>query len=407
MIWKVRSSALAVLFLSLLFVLPALAGTAPPSPQQVNADIKAKATPDNQGMTGLDKDIGATIRDLDRYMTRALADLKRQTQDAKKKADDAAKAADKAKTAADKCKTAADKTALDALIKDAEKKQKEAQDAKDKKDKTAQDLNNKVDDTVKAVENGMQEMKEQLSKASEKILSDAKAAGLKPEDWSVATPLANIAATQQALDKAVDKANKEGEFKNGKLDTTNEGMKSKLDGTAVKARQAIRKETEASDPSESLKKAKDALDDAKKAAENCPPRVAAGGAKGPAGVKGKQVQETTAFMNTEQGSNVCTDNAEDAKKLGGDVIADGPAGTISHVQDSPQTVEKRAKEKGVKPCWIEINFCVIFTPLTAYRGHDHAAHVDSGRGQHDHDAPDPSWDWGVTPPDTVIRWEAK
>jgi hypothetical protein len=407
MIWKARSSALAVLFLSLLFVLPAFAGPAPPTPQQVNADIKAKATPDNQGMTGLDKDIGATIRDLGKYMTKGLADLKRQTQDAKKKADDAAKAAEKAKTAADKCKTAADKTALDGLIKEAEKKQKEAQDAKDKKDQTAKDLNDAVDGTVKNVENGMQDMKEQLSKASEKILSDAKAAGLKPEDWSVATPLANIAATQQALDKAIDKANKEGEFIGGKLDKTKEGMKPKLDAAAVKAREAIRKEAGASDPSESLKKAKDALDDAKTAAANCPPRVAAAGAKGPAGDKGKQPQEVTAFMDTEQGSNVCTYNAEDAKKLGGDIISDGPSGTISNVKGSPQTVEKKAKEQKVKLCWVEINYCTIFTPLTSFRGHDHKAHVDSGRGQHDHDAPDPPWDWGITPPETVIRWEAK
>ena len=182
-------------------------------------------------------------------------------------------------------------------------------------------------------------------------------------------------------------------------------MKPKLDSAAVKAREAIRKEAGVSDPTESLKKAKDALDDAKKLATDCPPRVAAAGAKGPA--TSKQPMEATAFMSTEQGSNVCTDNAEDAKKLGGDIIADGPAGTISNVKGNPQTVEKIAKEKGVKPCWVEVNYCIIFTPLTAYRGHNHDAHVHSGRDQHDHDAPDPSWDWGITPPETVIRWEGR
>lgn len=397
---RLNFGLLAGALIALLFpVVPVFPAPAPaPNPQQVNQNIKGKVTPDNQGMTGLDRDIGATIRDLDRYMTRALADLKRQTQDAKKKADDAAAAAEKAKTAAQKCKTAADRRALDRLIADAEKKQKEAQEAKDKKDQTVKDLNQKVDDTVKAVENGMQDMNNQLSKAKEQVLSNAKAAGLKPEDWSVKNQLDSIDQTQQALDKAIAKANQEGEWKNGKYDVTKEGMKPKLDSAAVKVREAIRKEAGASDPTESLNKAKNALDDAKKLADDCPPKV---------GMAPQQPGEAVAYVNAQQGANICTNNADDAKKLGGDVIADGPAGTVSTVKDSAESVARRAKEQGVNLCWVETNFCNIFTPLTAYRGHDHAAHVHSGRAEHDHDAPDPSWDWGVTPPETVIRWEAK
>ncbi len=183
-------------------------------------------------------------------------------------------------------------------------------------------------------------------------------------------------------------------------------MKAKLDSAAVKAREAIRrygnqtdKQADALDPNESLKNAADFIKAAKGYADNCPPKVGM--------APQKHTGEATAFMNNAQGSTVCTYNADDAKKLDGDVIADGPAGTVSTVKDDPQTVARKAKEKGVNTCWIEVNYCVIFTPLTAFRGHDHEAHVHSGRAQHDHDAPDPPWAWGVKPPETVIRWEAK
>jgi hypothetical protein len=48
----------------------------------------------------------------------------------------------------------------------------------------------------------------------------------------------------------------------------------------------------------------------------------------------------------------------------------------------------------------ELNFCTIFTPLTAFRGHDHAHHHGS---LHSHDAPDPPLNWGRKPPEIIIR----
>jgi hypothetical protein len=50
---------------------------------------------------------------------------------------------------------------------------------------------------------------------------------------------------------------------------------------------------------------------------------------------------------------------------------------------------------------------MIMTPLTPFRGHDHEEHMRSGRGEHDHHAPDPPWSWGVTPPETEIYWEGR
>jgi hypothetical protein len=41
---------------------------------------------------------------------------------------------------------------------------------------------------------------------------------------------------------------------------------------------------------------------------------------------------------------------------------------------------------GIDLCFVEINYCMIMTPLTAFRGHQHKAHPG---GIHNHDAPDP------------------
>ena len=90
---------------------------------------------------------------------------------------------------------------------------------------------------------------------------------------------------------------------------------------------------------------------------------------------------------------------------GQQVIASTSAGTIIRAPGDPKTIEKKAQETGVSTCFAESDFCTIMTPLTPFRGHDHKAHERSGRGPHEHDAPDPPLDWGVTPPEMVIRLE--
>ena len=83
------------------------------------------------------------------------------------------------------------------------------------------------------------------------------------------------------------------------------------------------------------------------------------------------------------------------------VIAKASTGTIIMTPGDLQAIEAKAKEKGIALCFVEIDFCMIMTPLTAFRGHDHQAHRG---GLHDHDAPDPPWTWSVTPPEPVVSW---
>ena len=99
------------------------------------------------------------------------------------------------------------------------------------------------------------------------------------------------------------------------------------------------------------------------------------------------------------------DAKEAAKALGGMILATGPQGAIINTVGDPKTIEKKAQEIGLKTDFVEKNYCTIMTPLTPFRGHDHKAHEQSGRGVHDHDAPDPGPDWRITPPEIVIRLE--
>jgi hypothetical protein len=88
------------------------------------------------------------------------------------------------------------------------------------------------------------------------------------------------------------------------------------------------------------------------------------------------------------------------------LIAAGPAGTIIRAPGNAETVNRRAAEQRITLCFpAEADVCIIMTPLTAFRGHNHEAHIQSNRAVHDHEAPDPLWEWGVTPPETAIRWD--
>lgn len=89
------------------------------------------------------------------------------------------------------------------------------------------------------------------------------------------------------------------------------------------------------------------------------------------------------------------------------LVASGPNGTIIRAPGDAKTIEKTAQEKGVNLCFVETDFCMIMTPLTPFRGHDHEAHHKAGKPVHGHEPHDPGPDWGVTPPMTAIRWEAE
>ena len=100
---------------------------------------------------------------------------------------------------------------------------------------------------------------------------------------------------------------------------------------------------------------------------------------------------------------------EAAKALGmgnHQLVAGGPAGTLIRGPGDPQTVNRLAQDRKVTLCFpAEVDVCIIMTPLTPFRGHDHETHSHSGSGLHEHQPPDPPLHWGVTPPEAVIDWK--
>jgi hypothetical protein len=109
----------------------------------------------------------------------------------------------------------------------------------------------------------------------------------------------------------------------------------------------------------------------------------------------------TVVVENRQGTIVCLPKGKTVPGLDGEVIAEGPAEVLVVTSKSPEEAERLARASGVTLCFVEINFCVIKTPLTAFRGHVHKVHPG---GIHNHDAPDPPWNWSVTPPEAVVVW---
>lgn len=333
---------------------------------QAARDVVDKTGAVNAGAQGLGGSINnaqRAVKNLDKGIDKA----KDQARDAKRKADDAAKAAEKARDAAADCKDEKDKKKIQDLINDAKKKQKEAQDAKERSDKTEKDLQQQAKDIGDKLDKHINDLRNTGNKeavAAEKV-------GLNAQN----------SAAMAGLERAKQRLEKEIKNQQENLDAFNKA-KSDFNSKLSKAKEGL-------DPSESLENADKFIKSAEFYLNNCPPK------------------QVAIAVNDKQGTNVCVQPGQDAAQIGGQIIASGPGGTIVNSPETSQTIERIAKEKNIKVCWIEINFCTIYTPLTAFRGHDHEAHVQSNRAIHDHEAPDPPWDWGVTPPETVIRWEGK
>ena len=412
-----RLAALLV-FLVLLIALPTSAAQPPrpqpaPDPQQVLDGVKNEVSPlNNQGTTGLDNYVEKAIRDLHGKVQQGVAKLKSQKQDAKRKADDAAKAAEAARDAASVCKTDNDKKKVEALVKTAEQKQKDAQTSKDKAEQMSKDLSKEVDDAGKNVDKHIDDLKSNLEKARDAKLQQFKDQGL-PDN---AFPRTNFEGQyNQAMDrlnKAVNKVKQEGtRDQKGNYDPTNEGMRTKLDSEAVKSREAIRKlgaktdkDAEALDPTKPLNEADTFIKSAKKYLENCPPQVGALPSREPTEVFVAVDNRPEVVACISAGQNA-TDAANAIGMGNHDVVASDDTGTIIKGKGDPQTVAKNAQDKKITMCFPpEPDFCSIYTPLTGFRGHDHAKHLHSGKGIHEHEAPDPPLTWGRNPPRTVIRW---
>ena len=373
---KYSSAFCSLFFLGVLAVESRVIAAEPKVPptraqqDQAARDVVDQTGAVNAGTEGLGQSIANAQRAL-KNLDKGIDKVKDQAKDAKKKADDAAKAAEKARDAASNCKDEKDKKKIQDLINDAKKKQKDAQDAKDKADKTEKDLQQEA----KGIGDKLDKYIDGLTKTGDKESAAAEKVGLNGQNSAA---VAGLERAKQRLDKEIENQQEN-------RDAFNKA-KSDFNSKLSKAKEGL-------DPNESLDQANKFLQSAEYYLNNCPPKEVAVAPK-----------EVAIAVNDQQGSNVCVQPGQDASQIGGQVIASGPSGTIIN---SPQTVDvvvRIAKEKGVTLCWVEINFCTIYTPLTAYRGHDHSTHSHSGKDLHNHTAPDPPWSWGVKPPETVIRW---
>ncbi|MDP2734616.1 MAG: hypothetical protein Q8P12_00225, partial [bacterium] len=308
----------------------------------------------------------------------------------KELADRAANAAQQALEAAMKC----DKAAFARFSKLASDLADQTRASKGKADGMANDLDKQVKDTVDKVNSHVANMQKTLGQG----FQSAKEAGLK--DNSVA--VGNLRDAQQALDREVARQNSEGTKENNFKD---EGSMNKLNRANNEFNNQMKKIREGSDPGDTLRRAELLLKDGAAWLENrCPPKVSA---------VPRAPTEVFALVDNRPQVNVCIPagrNPQEAASVLGlskhQVLATTPTGTIVRAPGNSKTVEKIAKEKGIDLCFVESDYCMIMTPLTPFRGHDHKAHVQSGREPHDHDGPDPPWNWGVKPPETVIRWKA-
>ena len=133
------------------------------------------------------------------------------------------------------------------------------------------------------------------------------------------------------------------------------------------------------------------------------------GTVGPQGAGSQPVSiDMTVTVPNRPKTLVCILPGDDVEKVAAalgladyEVVAQTATGTVIAAEGDPQTIEAEAKAKRIPLCFVEINFCVIKAPLTAFRGHEHRAHPG---GIHNHDAPDPPWSWAVTPPEPVVSW---
>jgi len=360
--------------------------TAPVDPVQVNRDVRA-------GTQNLERDANSALREFQR-LTREVDKLKSQANQAKRKAEEAARAAERARDEALKCKTDRDKQRILGLVNEAKKKQKEAQEARERTDQMEKDLVKRLDDVGSALDRRINELQETLGKG----FKAAKDQGL--ADTSVTT--GNLRDAQAMLDRELAKQRSEG--------TKEKNFEDR--GSLDRVRQArnefnpkIREAKEQNDSSKALEQADSLIKGAEALLDRCPPQV---------GAAPKTPTEVFVAVDNRLEVLACISPGQDPREainalgLGKkyQMLVSGPTGTIVKGVGDAKTVEKNAQAKGVNLCFKpENDYCTIMTPLTPFRGHDHKAHEQSGRGPHDHDGPDPGPDWGVTPPKIVVRLE--
>jgi hypothetical protein len=360
----------------MLACLPVLVTAAePPKPQPSVAQLRDaqnainRQTADvNRGADALPADIKKTNDQLDRLNKNFDKEIKPKLKRAKDKADEAAKAAKDAKAAAEAC----DKAKFQRLSKRAEDLMKESRDAS----RSAED---------------------QATPAQKLDSHTRNLQGDKPIADAVGDGLSETSDAVQAYQRAQARVRKQLDEQKENLDKVDKGQRD-LNQKMTKAKKDL-------DSSQPLNQAESDLQDgAAWLAENCPPKTSA---------VPKETTDMFVSVNNQPEIVACIAPGQNAREAANrlglgqhQLIAAGPAGTIIRAPGNAETVNRRAAEQRITLCFpAEADVCIIMTPLTAFRGHNHEAHIQSNRAVHDHEAPDPLWEWGVTPPETAIRWD--
>jgi hypothetical protein len=376
-----------VLLLLCLLTLPASAFADDPRAvqarlKQAEQALRAKTKEVIQATKGLGKNLDEGLKRI-KEMERHVEDLKEGLTADSRAADLAEKALDAAKN----CR----KSEFDRLSKEAKEATKKAEQAQDRA-KKFRDAAQKMKDYIDSLKSMGEQEYEEYKKAAE-------AAGL-GDRFGVATD--------------------DFEFhKDALLDELRSGHRQrfKVDAYEAAAADLHRKVLEINEAlDEALKEADQKLREAKALRDKPCPSTAAGGFKAPPTALRDPITPTlpptekgsypvsaniTVAVENRQGTIVCLPKGKKVPGLDGEVIAEGPTEVLVATSKSPGEVQKLAKASGVTLCFVEIDFCVIKTPLTAFRGHEHRVHPG---GIHNHDAPDPPWSWSVTPPEPVVSW---
>jgi hypothetical protein len=378
----------------LLSLVAATTGLAQPSPQQAAQQADQLGRSVISDIPKLEQASEQAVKDLEKIKSSPgfkakLKDLEKKGEAARAKAGDAQRAAKKAADLAAACKTNDDHAACEKAIADAEKAIKSAEAAADEVQAARGKALADADQIDKAANTAFGDRRTQVSKA----MAAAKDAGLSPQK---SAGVSRLQDAENKLDEALVKQLQKG----GQKDGTPQGNLSKLNDV----KKAIVDEVDRAQGSAgSTSRTKGDLQFAQDKLKDCPPKA---GAQAP--------KETPIYVNgPADGTNVCISPGQDVANAvasmglsNARVVASTATGTVVRTETDAKTAEKAATDKNVKTCFKpEPDYCLIFTPLTKFRGHDHAAQeADHGRGPHDHDGPDPPLAWGVTPPIPAWRW---
>jgi hypothetical protein len=350
--------------------------------KQAEQALRAKTKEVIQAAKGLGKNLDDGLKRI-KELERHLEDL----HEGRALASRAAELAENALDAAKNCR----KSEFDRLSKEAREAIKKAEQAQDRAKKFL-DASQKMKDYIDSLKSMGEQEYEEYKEA-------AQAAGL-GDRFGVATD--DFEFHKDAL---LDEL-RSGHRQRFKVDAY-EAAAADLHRKVLKIKEALDK---------LLKEADEKLREAKALRDKPCPSTAAGGFKAPPTAlldpitpalplteKGGQPvsAEMTVVVESRPATIVCLPKGAKIAGLNGEVIAEGPAEVLVATSKTPEEVQKLATASGVTLCFVEIDFCVIKTPLTAFRGHVHTVHP---AGLHNHDAPDPPWDWAVTPPEPVVSW---